>query len=133
MKIWFHGTNADAAESIRREGFRVGTWLARNLQDALAFGGPWVFEVALGGERISPDAGWQIHTLEPIPPDRIVALTAFTQQVVFDNPGLRREVFESNADGSIDGFAGKVEGHRWPEPMPPATATQSGMRPVACP
>lgn len=55
MKIWFHGTNKANAESILKEGFRPDTWFAAHLEDALAFGGNHVFEVALEAKE---EAGW---------------------------------------------------------------------------
>src|SRR5271156_7169779 len=113
MQIWYHGTQADAALIILRDGFLVGTYFARNLQDALAFGGPYVFEVALDPAKFNNNPSWQLRTLEFISKYKIIALTIFNKSIVYDNPTLRLEVFESNEDGSIDGFAGKVEEHRW--------------------
>jgi hypothetical protein len=113
MQIWFHGTNKTASEQILKDGFKAGTWLARHLEDSLAFGGPYIFEVAVNETLIGADVTWQMHTLEVIPPEAIVSLTRFNQKLLKDNPALRLEIFQSNSDGSVDGFAGKVEGHRW--------------------
>lgn len=117
MQIWFHGTNGMAAIGVLKDGFRVGTWFARHLEDALAFGGPHVFEVALDADKVNTDSDavtpWQVHTLEVIPPERIVGYSVFTTEMRIDNAELRKEIFESNGNGSVDGFAGKVEGHRW--------------------
>jgi len=105
---------AFSADDARLKGMLAilkGNWdeSEKHLEDALAFGGPYIFEVAL---EITTDI-WQICIKEHIPPHRIVALTSFTRKDLFDNPALRREIFESNFDGSVDGFAGKVEDHRW--------------------
>lgn len=62
-KICYHGTNEGNAQSILKTGFRYGTWFAANLQDALAFGGPHVFEVVF--DRIPQY--WQFHVDEEIP------------------------------------------------------------------
>ena len=45
LRICYHGTNQEAGEAIQKEGFRVGTYFAAHLEDALTFGGPYVFEV----------------------------------------------------------------------------------------
>jgi hypothetical protein len=113
MEIWFHGTNETAANSILKEGFKVGTYFARHLESALAYGGPFVFEVALDRSLMSEDVTWQLHTMVPIGVEDIVGLTKFEKTILEDNPKLRLEIFQSNLDGSIDGFVGKVEEHRW--------------------
>jgi hypothetical protein len=114
MVIWFHGTNKTNAESIFKNGFEIGTWFARHLEDALAFGGNHVFEVALDENKVNdPEVSWQLHTLEKIGPELIIAYNVFTLTTLYDNPDLRREVFESNSDGSVSGLAGKIEHHKW--------------------
>ena len=63
MKIWFHGTNATAAEVIRQEGFKAGTYFAAHLEDALSYGGPCVFEVVGDWSK----ENWQVVSAEPVP------------------------------------------------------------------
>ncbi len=70
--ICYHGTTAENAESIRREGFRVGTWFAMKREDSLAVGGPVILAVELDERKLSDDVDWQFHTLEPIPASAIV-------------------------------------------------------------
>ena len=43
--ICYHGTNEAAADAIREEGFQADTWFATHLEDALRFGGSYIFEV----------------------------------------------------------------------------------------
>jgi len=93
MRICYHGTSSKNAESISREGFRSGTWFASHLENAIAYGGLYVFEVVFEGEDEPP---WQFCTREPIPPSRVVALKAFTQAALFDNKDLRKMVFDHN-------------------------------------
>lgn len=116
MKIWFHGTNKANAESILKEGFRPDTWFAAHLEDALAFGGNYVFEVALEAKE---EVGWQIHVLEAVPADRIISHFVFQKQTLLDYPDRRREVFEANANGGVSGLHGKIEYHKWTQPEPP--------------
>lgn len=113
MKIWFHGTNETAAKAILAEGFREHCWFAAHLEDALAFGGPHVFEVALDVS----EKNWQISIPHVVPREQIVGHTVFTKNVRFDDVELRKKIFEANQDGGVDGFAGKVEEHRWKEPV----------------
>jgi hypothetical protein len=52
MKIWFHGTGRNASQKISETGFNEGSWFAEHLEDAIEFGGPYVFEVALSHEPV---------------------------------------------------------------------------------
>jgi hypothetical protein len=71
--ICFHGTNRKNAESILQEGFRVGTWFAIEKENAIKFGGPYVFAVKLDRNLLGPGVSWQFHTLIPIPASAIVS------------------------------------------------------------
>lgn len=95
MTIVFHGTNEDNVNAILANGFNSGTYFAAHLEDALEFGGSWVFEVALTG--IKP-GGWQYRKFEKVSADQIVSLTHHALNKVFDNPELRRRVLESNQE-----------------------------------
>jgi hypothetical protein len=110
VKIWYHGTNMENALKIRQEGFKSGTWFASHLEDALAFGGNCVFEVAL---KINEEDRWQICLDEPVPESMIIAHHVFQKECLLDRPDLRREVFEANRNGSVSGLEGKVEYHKW--------------------
>ena len=83
MQVFYHGTNVAAAESIETTGFRVGTWFALYIEDAICCGGPVVFTVNLDEREISALAHpelveeqdrpfWQFHTNVPIGPEAIV-------------------------------------------------------------
>lgn len=94
MKILcYHGTNADAARSILKEGFRPDSWFAVHLEDAIAYGGLHVFEVVFDSEKIPQDA-WQFHVLSEISPKHIVSYSVFQQRKVFENSILREEIFK---------------------------------------
>lgn len=93
MQICYHGTSEENANSIQKNGFNHGSWFAKNLQDALAFGGSYIFEVAF--EKPLPDH-WQFHAEIVIPPERIVSQKVYTQKLIFENSELRNKVFESN-------------------------------------
>lgn len=93
MKICYHGTNEENAQSILKTGFRYGTWFAASLQDALAFGGPHVFQVVFDFDE-APN--WQFLVDGEIPTDRIVEYSIYDKKMVFDNQPLRREILDTN-------------------------------------
>lgn len=91
MKIWFHGTNVEAAKKIKIAGFRSGTWFAEHLEDALEFGGSVVIEVAL--DHLGSD--WQMCVGDAISAERIVSITQYRSNKKFQNEKLRKLVFDS--------------------------------------
>lgn len=97
MCICYHGTDAAAADVIREEGFRQYTYFARHLEDAIGFGGEYVFEVAFYEGDIE-DFGWQFTASEHVPADRIVRLNSYEVTQFFENEALKKEIFESNKE-----------------------------------
>lgn len=94
MKICYHGTDTEEkAKSILATGFNPDTWFAENLQDALGFGGPYIFEVAFDFDK-APN--WQFHVLERVPVNRIVSCVFFQKEARYNNPLLRDQIFRSN-------------------------------------
>ena len=93
MRICYHGTNKEAAESILKEGFRAGTWFAANLQDALGFGGKHIFRVVFPFKE-APN--WQFIADEVIFPDRITNYTIYQEEVIMNNEELRKKIFNFN-------------------------------------
>lgn len=98
MRICWHGTNKEAAMAILEEGFNPDSWFALHLEDALEFGGPWVFEVMFddppdGWEQFE----WQFHRLEAIPESQIISLTNYNPEVIVNYAHRREQVFNSNA------------------------------------
>ncbi len=72
----YHGTSEENAASIRKEGFRAGTWFAYKIRDAHFFGGPWVFAVRFDddGFRGSFNDEWQFHLRNSLPPEVILSV-----------------------------------------------------------
>lgn len=93
--IWYHGTTAENAERIRKEGFRAGTYFGADLADAVEFGGDHIFEVPFPSSWKS-EAGWQMTADKPVPPEAIVAHYLFIKEVIYENETLRERVFQSN-------------------------------------
>lgn len=99
MRICFHGTNKMSARQILRTGFQPGTYFAAHLEDALAFGGPFVFEVRF--KRAPSD--WQFHTARRIPIKQIRSLTHYAPRHIYGKnlaeifSGYRKEREQSKA------------------------------------
>jgi hypothetical protein len=111
MIIWFHGTTSgEIARRILKYGFQPNTWFSRHLEDALALGGPHIFEV---GFYDYVDA-WQMQWPDTISPERIIAYTYFEKKIILNHGSSRLRELQNEKDGSISGFANKVEEHRWP-------------------
>lgn len=90
MIICFHGTNKAKVKRILREGFRVGTYFARHLEDALKFGGPHVFAVRFeedGFNNMEKD-WWQFHLAAVVPPEKIWKVVEYSQLLIHSNPGV---------------------------------------------
>ena len=83
MRIYFHGTSKENAEKILVGGFDIGTWFAFHLEDALEFGGDYVFRVeGFDEDSFSDDVDWQFHVLERVPPDRILRLDRYSRTAI---------------------------------------------------
>jgi len=95
-QIVYHGTRANAAKRILQNGFNAGTYFAAHLEDALGYGGLWVFEVAIP-THIVPKGSWQFVLPTAVLPEFIVRLTRYgTGEIKFDNMVLRHMVCRSN-------------------------------------
>lgn len=94
MCICYHGTTKENAHSIAKDGFRAGTYFATHLEDAIAFGGPWVLEAAFPKSAV-PDY-WEFIISEVVPPERIVAISRHDVTMLYLNEELQDEVFRSN-------------------------------------
>jgi hypothetical protein len=81
MIIAYHGTDRARADSILLKGFRPYTYFAAHLEDALAFGGPFVFEVWFRrAPAIANHSVWQFKVARTIPPRQIRSLTRYSTQ-----------------------------------------------------
>ncbi len=97
VAIVCHGTNLRNARKILKEGFKKDTYFARHLEDAIGYGGLYVFEVAYPVVLI-PKNCWQFLNRERVPPEFIVRLTKYNRsKVIKDNMVLRHMVCISNA------------------------------------
>jgi len=94
-KIVYHGTNEKAAEQIKSQGFKAWSWFATHLEDAIAFGGEYIFSVAYE----DPPVNWQFMSPYGILPDRIVSLSKIDKAVLHENKELREEIFAENMRG----------------------------------
>ncbi len=99
--ICFHGTDRARANDITDNGFKKGTYFAKHLEDALEFGGSWVFQVCFEEAKIPPGC-WQFQIVNSKPETDIVGLTHYVEiEKVFENSDLRQRIFEAE---EIDAF-----------------------------
>lgn len=95
--IVYHGTNLANVRKILKEGFKKDTYFARHLEDAVGYGGLYVFEVAYPVFLI-PKNCWQFLNRERVLPEFIVRLTKYNRsKVIKDNMVLRHLVCISNS------------------------------------
>ncbi len=74
MIVAYHGTVEENVTSIQHYGFRKGTYFAFQVEDALEFGGPYVFTVGFSSDPLKwhgVSDGWQFWIREPLPPSTI--------------------------------------------------------------
>ena len=90
QQIHWHGTWKEQADAILREGFAPNTHFAMHMEDALAFGGPFVFEVWFDFKSVD----WQFVSDSVIPPDRIKSLTKFQSEVLHGQNDYRSHRYE---------------------------------------
>jgi len=93
QKIYWHGTTSKKkVQSILKNGFNKGTWFACHLEDALEFGGKYVFAVVIEWEKKIKT--WQICADERIPPDTILRVEKFTVEKIYENEKPSSDFFE---------------------------------------
>lgn len=91
--ICFHGTNEINAGKIMDEGFLVGTYFATHLEDALKFGGEYIFFVRFDERRFNniEENSWQFHIVEQVAPNMIWQLVRYDQERLLFNPEVVEE------------------------------------------
>ncbi len=95
--IVYHGTSMANSRRISKEGFKIGTYFAKHLEDAIGYGGLYIFEVAYPTHLI-PKQNWQYITSEDVLPEFIIRLTKYNlSKIVYDNMVLRHMVAISNS------------------------------------
>lgn len=71
MSLWYHGTNKDAAEIILKEGFQPYTYFGKHMEDALNYGGDYIFTIFFENDPIDY---WEYKNAEIIPSSEILML-----------------------------------------------------------
>ena len=95
LQIVYHGTNRETAAIIRKEGFKKNTYFATHLEDAVGFGGAYVFEVMYPSDQV-PREAWQFIITKPISPKAIIRLKVYKVSTIFEEQARGNKVFESN-------------------------------------
>lgn len=95
--LCYHGTNQVNAKGILKDGFKKDTYFAIHLEDAIGYGGVYVFEVAYPWSKI-PKGCWQFLCDAPVETKDIVCLVKYNRsKVIIDNMVLRHIVCISNS------------------------------------
>jgi hypothetical protein len=69
--VWFYGTNSKGMVSeIEKEGFQATTYFAQHMEDAVTFGGAYVFFVK--AHFVTGGAHWEVCSSMPIPASAII-------------------------------------------------------------
>lgn len=86
----WHGTNKQNADKIKKEGFNEGSYFARHLEDALTFGGLYVFRVEFDPNEFYihkqtvplSEIEWQFHITKRVLPDKIESLIKYSKHEI---------------------------------------------------
>jgi hypothetical protein len=132
MPLWFHGTIEENVESILQEGFRIGTYFARHLENAIHMGGEYVFEVFFEKD---PGSGWQACNFDEIvSPSDIHSLILYEPTLLHWNqnvpPRLAAARFEREHPG--DTVCKTCEGRGQLESYPPLTRWRDMKKITVC-
>jgi hypothetical protein len=98
LRICYHGTKKENVFNIIQYGFNKNTWFAKHLEDALAFGGNYVFGVILPDEAFIRKGQWQVMINNPVSPDKIVSLKKYEIEAIHKDYELMDKVLKSNRD-----------------------------------
>jgi len=102
LHIVYHGTSKEKAESILKEGFKPWTYFAKDLSEALMYGGGYVFEVVMehkgAPEWFEHFRCWQIMNRKHIPITKIITLRKYSREEIFANEKVRKKVFKRSLE-----------------------------------
>ena len=83
MLYCYHGTNEENAKLILENGFNPGTYFAHHLEDALEFGGKYIFRVEFEEDKFSNDDNdWQFWIRNTVAPEKIKSLTKYEEEII---------------------------------------------------
>lgn len=103
----YHGTSKSNAKSILKHGLEPYSYLATHLEDALYFGGPYIFEIVFKASDLEVQChclnecnlihqNWQFRVKDGVPKDRIARHYYLKRDKVFKDKKLCEEVTKSN-------------------------------------
>lgn len=94
LVICYHGTTRECAEIIRAKGFAKNAPFTTTLEDALEFGGKYVFGVAFETKSVPKIWAFKISKKKSV--KDIVFLNKYEKEVIVSNVDLMDKIFESN-------------------------------------
>ena len=91
-RILWHGTNEKKTKSILLNGFKKRTWFASHLEDALEFGGNYVFAVVVNINK----SKWQVCISNKVPVSSILWLEHIKIKRTHVNKKLYKDFFSED-------------------------------------
>jgi len=89
-RIVFHGVNnLKKAERILKEGFKPNTYFALHFEDALEYGGKYIFYVVLKCD----DKNWQPRPRKVVSTGRITRLISINPKELYEDDSVRIKYF----------------------------------------
>ena len=94
-RLYWHGTTSKKkVQSILKNGFNRRTWFAKHLEDALEFGGKYVFAIVIDFKKDTIfNTSWQVCSSKKISPDHIVWVEKFEIERTNKNEELIKDFF----------------------------------------
>lgn len=132
MPYWYHGTSRRTAHEILKYGFEQGTYFARSMEDALNFGGHWIFEVWFDEDPL-PYPAWQWRCPEVVSPNQIHLLVKLEPSIIYRSRIVERLVKISQLEPGQT-FCENCQGQGQLEDCPPYQSYWRENKPcTACP
>jgi len=93
-KKFYHGTDKRTAGIIMKNGFKRGTFFSTHLEDAVGYGGKYVFEVSI---KLPYDhLYWEYVSNKKIPARQIMKLSRYHSVEEWKNEKLGERMFKFN-------------------------------------
>lgn len=115
------GTTEENAARIMVEGFRPGTYFGSGLQDAVNYGGNFVFTVYFPEK---PTDYWEYISLDHIPPEQIFQLFEMHRDIRYYNKQIEQQMRYENLreqHGGQSKICDACDGRGQLEEIPPFT------------
>lgn len=104
--IWFHGTDKQGYEKIKKNGLATGSYITPCLQTALTMGGEYIFMILY---REPNKDEWQVVVDKPI--TEFVAIMKYTDELLYFNENLSEQFHIEQKIEECGSYCDKCNGH----------------------